>query len=239
MQPEDRAVSNFRHAGWPSAIFSFLIKIIDNRKHGPLELNIFSQPVFEAVTTGGTMSKFTTYTVDNAPDASKKGLAAAKASFGFIPNLQATMAESPELLEGYSALWDLFQKTTLTQHEQQVVYLTSNFENECHYCMAGHTALAKMQKMPPAVIEALRNGGEIPDAKLEALHRFATLVVRNRGWVSDAEVDAFQRAGYSRRNVLEVILGVATKVLSNYTNHIAHTELDSFMHGNEWVKKAA
>lgn len=183
-----------------------------------------------------TMAKFTVYTSDNAPESAKPGLEAAKASFGFIPNLQGTMADSPELLAGYSTLWDLFAKSTLTPNEQQVVYMTSNFENECDYCMAGHTALAKLQKMQPAVIDALRNGTEIPDPKLEALHRFTALVVRNRGWVSDADTDAFLAAGYNRRNVLEVILGVATKVMSNYTNHIAHTELDKFMLGNEWVK---
>ena len=66
------------------------------------------------------------------------------------------MAESPALLAGYSALWDLFSKSTLTPHEQQVVYLTSNFENDCHYCMAGHSTLAKMIKVDPAVIDALR-----------------------------------------------------------------------------------
>lgn len=185
------------------------------------------------------MAKFAAYTENSAPEGSKAGLAGAKAAFGFVPNLQATMAESPELLAGYSALWDLFSKTSLTPHEQQVVYLSSNFENECHYCMAGHTVLARMQKMDPAVIEALRAGRTLPDPRLEALHRFASLVVRNRGWVSDAEVEAFLAAGYTRRNVLEVVLGVATKVMSNYTNHIAHTELDAFMHGAEWTKPAA
>src|SRR5258708_25621035 len=137
------------------------------------------------------MTTFAAYTADNAPEAAKPGLKAAKASFGFIPNLQATMAESPELLAGYSALWDLFAKTTLTPHDQQIVYLTSNFENECHYCMAGHTALAKMQKMDPAVINALRNRTAIPDSKLDALHRFATLAVKNLRWVSDADPEAF------------------------------------------------
>jgi AhpD family alkylhydroperoxidase len=185
------------------------------------------------------MTQFAAYTAETAPEASKPILDGVKGAFGFIPNLQAHMAESPELLAGYSALWDLFSKSTLTPHEQQVVYLTSNFENECHYCMAGHTTLAKMQKMDPAVIEALRAGTALPDAKLEALHRFATLVVGNRGWVSDADVDAFLAAGYTRRNVFEVVLGVATKVMSNYTNHIVHTPLDSFMQGNEWSKPTA
>jgi AhpD family alkylhydroperoxidase len=182
------------------------------------------------------MTRFTAHTIETAPEASKPILEAVKAAFSFVPNLQANMAESPELLAGYSALWDIFSKSSLTAHEQQVVYLTANFENNCHYCMAGHTTLAKMQKMDPAVIEALRNGGSVPDAKLEALHRFTTVVVRDRGFATDADVSAFLAAGYTRRNVLEVILGVATKTMSNYTNHIAHTPLDAFMKGNEWSK---
>jgi len=182
------------------------------------------------------MSTFQAYTIDTAPAASKPTLEAAKRAFGFVPNLQAHMAESPELLAGYTALWDLFAQSTLTPHEQQVVYLTSNFENDCHYCMAGHSTLARMIKMDPAVIEALRPGAPLPDVKLEALHRFTTIVVRERGFVPDAEVEAFLAAGYTRRNVFEVILGVATKVMSNYTNHIVHTPYDAFMKGNEWTK---
>ncbi|AQQ28182.1 MULTISPECIES: carboxymuconolactone decarboxylase family protein [Burkholderia] len=185
------------------------------------------------------MSHFPTYTIDNAPAASKASLEDTKRAFGFVPNLQAHMAESPALLAGYSALWDLFSKSTLTPHEQQVVYLTSNFENDCHYCMAGHSTLAKMIKMDAGVIASLRAGTPLPDAKLEALHRFTTLMVRERGFVPDADVDAFLAAGYTRQNVLEVILGVATKVMSNYTNHIVHTELDGFMAGNEWTKPVA
>ncbi|GBQ93031.1 4-carboxymuconolactone decarboxylase [Acetobacter nitrogenifigens DSM 23921 = NBRC 105050] len=185
------------------------------------------------------MTQFTAYTADTAPDAAKPIFEGVEAAFGFVPNLQSYMAESPELLSGYTALWDLFSKTTLTTHEQQVVYLTANFENECHYCMTGHTTLAMMQKMDSAVIAALRDGTELPDARLEALHHFTSLVVRNRGWVSDDEVDAFIAAGFTRRNVLEVVLGVATKVISNYTNHIVHTPLDAFMKGNEWTRPEA
>lgn len=182
------------------------------------------------------MTQFTSYTTETAPEGARPIFEGVKGAFGFVPNLQSLMAESPELLSGYTALWELFSKTTLSTHEQQVVYLTSNFENECHYCMAGHSTLAKMQKMETAVIEALRAGKPVPDARLEALHHFTTLVVRNRGWVPDADVDAFINAGFTRRNVLEVILGVATKVMSNYTNHIVHTPLDDFMKGNEWTK---
>lgn len=181
---------------------------------------------------------FTRHTADTAPAAAQPILAGVKAAFGFVPNLQATMAESPELLAGYSALWDLFGKTSLTSTEQQIVYMTANFAHECHYCMAGHTTLSKMQKIDEAIITALRAGTAIPDPKLEALHRFATSVVVNRGFVNDAGVQAFLNAGYTRQNVLEVVLGVATKVMSNYNNHLTSTPLDAFMRGNEWTKPA-
>jgi AhpD family alkylhydroperoxidase len=182
------------------------------------------------------MNTFNAYTIDTAPGGSTALLEGTKAAFGFVPHLQSFMAESPELLAGYSALWDLFSKSTLTPHEQQVVYLTANFENDCRYCMAGHSTLAKMIRMDPAVIDALRAGTALPDAKLDALHRFTTIVVRERGFATDADVDAFLAAGYTRRNVFDVILGVATKVMSNYTNHIVHTPYDAFMKGNEWTK---
>ncbi len=112
------------------------------------------------------MSKFTAYTIETAPAASKATLEAVNKGFGFVPNLQAHMAESPELLAAYSTLWDLFSKTTLSTTEQQIVYLTTIFENECHYCMAGHTKLSAMQKIDDAVVQAIRAGNPIADTKL-------------------------------------------------------------------------
>ncbi|MFL6829560.1 MAG: carboxymuconolactone decarboxylase family protein [Sphingomicrobium sp.] len=179
---------------------------------------------------------FTLHTLNTAPQPSRPLLAAVEKQFGFIPNLQRSMAESPELLAVHTFLWEQFSKSTLSASEQQVVFMTAIYENDCHYCMAGHTAMAKMQKLGDATITALRSGTVIPDARLEALHRFTTLVVRNRGFVDDQDVQAFLDAGYTRRNILEVILGVSIKVQSNYFNHIAGTPLDAFMKGNEWVK---
>lgn len=184
------------------------------------------------------MITFTRHTLETAPAAAKPILEGVQKAFGFLPNLQGHMAESPELLAGYSELWELFGKSTLTPEEQQVVYLTCNFENDCHYCMAGHTTLAKMIGMAPTVIQALRDGQALPDGKLEALRSFTSAVIRERGFVPDTGLDAFLAAGYSRRNVLEVVLGVATKTLSNYTNHLVHTQLDPFMKGNEWTRPA-
>jgi alkylhydroperoxidase family enzyme len=83
--------------------------------------------------------------------------------------------------------------------------------------------------MPEAVIAALRNNSTVPDARLEALSTFAKRVVVERGFAGDAAVDAFIAAGFTRENVLEVVTIIATKTISNYTNHLTHTPKESFM----------
>lgn len=182
------------------------------------------------------MSKFTQYTIENAPAGSKAGLEATKKAFTFVPNLQTFMAESPALLNAYSAVWNIFNKqTSFTPIEHQVVLLTVSYENNCHYCMAGHSTLAKMAKMDETTLNALRNGKPIPDAKLQALREFTRKIVVERGFIMDSDVEAFLSAGYSKANVFDVIAGVGLKIMSNYTNHITHTPLDAFMNGNEWT----
>ncbi|MBA4007924.1 MAG: carboxymuconolactone decarboxylase [Erythrobacter sp.] len=172
----------------------------------------------------------------SAPVAASAALAATKKNFGMIPNLERVMASAPPLLAGYSALWDLFELTTLTPVERQVVYLTANYENECDYCVPWHSLLAKQAGMDEQAITALRNGARIDDARLEALRTFARALVVERGNIAQAQLDAFLGAGYTPENALEVVLGLAVKVMSNYTNSIAGTPLDKEVEKLRWRK---
>lgn len=181
------------------------------------------------------MASFTLHTPETAPDAAGAQLAGIEKAWKFIPNLHRTLAESPELLAGYDTLFGLVGKTTLTPAEQQIAFLAVNYENECEYCMAGHSVLAAGAKVPGDVIAALRENAQVEDARIEALRRFVQDVVRSRGKVGDAAVDAFLAAGFTRRNVLEVVLVVATKTISNYTNHLTHTPNDAFMANTAWT----
>ncbi|MEA5597270.1 carboxymuconolactone decarboxylase family protein [Rivularia sp. UHCC 0363] len=180
--------------------------------------------------------EFTIHTLDTAPSESKEALAHAKDTFSFIPNLEGIFAEAPALLKGSMTLWDLFETTSFTPVEQQVIYLTANYENSCNYCMAAHSGLAKMIGMSSENIEALRNGTPMSDEKLQALRQFTQKMVRGRGWVEDSEIEEFMSAGYSKQQVLEVILGIAIKVMHNYTNHIAKTPIDKQFRPNVWLK---
>lgn len=175
----------------------------------------------------------------NAPAASVAILDGVEAAWGFVPNLHRVLANSPAALEAYSTLWGIAEKTSFTPIERNIVYLAIIYENECTYCMAGHTNLSRMAKVDDADITAVRNGAPIADAKLAALRSFAALVTRNRGLVSEADVTAFKAAGYGNEAVLDVLVLAATKLISNYTNHLADTPLDPFMKGAEWEAPGA
>jgi AhpD family alkylhydroperoxidase len=175
------------------------------------------------------MTTFQSYTLDNAPEGSRAKLAEVQKAWGFLPKLHGNLAESPVALEAYDTLFALVSKSTLSPIEQQVAYQAINVFHECEYCTAGHTYLSRMVKMDEQAIAALRNGTPIADTKLQALRLFAECVVRERGFVGDAAVDAFLASGFTKANVLEIVTIAATKTISNYTNHISHTEKEAFM----------
>ena len=180
------------------------------------------------------MSRFPIHTVETAPE-SKVLIEQAQQAFGFLPNLLATMADAPSLLEGYMTLSAIFDKADLSPTERQTVLMVNNRLNGCTYCMSAHTGISKAQGVPDDIIAALRDGSELSDPKLEALRVFAVKINESRGWPSDDDIDALLAAGYSNRTVLEVILGTALKVMSNYTNHIASTPLDQPFASVEWT----
>ena len=180
------------------------------------------------------MTEFHVHSKKTAPEKSVASLEQAEKLFGFVPNLAATMAESPAVLEAYLALGQFFDKSSFSRAERQVALLAVNRYHECRYCMAAHSTVAEMQKVPADVIEAIRDDQPIQDPRLEALRVFATKLVEKRGWVSDEDIGAFLSEGYTKAQVLEVVLGVSYKTLSNYVNHIANPPVDEIFASKAW-----
>ncbi|MEM8813434.1 MAG: carboxymuconolactone decarboxylase family protein [Pseudomonadota bacterium] len=182
---------------------------------------------------------FMIHTIDSASDDTKAMLEHSKQRYKFIPNLHGIMAESPVMLEAYKALGTLYAKTDMTVLERQVVLLAINYENECHYCMAAHSVIAQMEKMPPEILTALRDGKPLSDANLETLRSFAAKMTRTRGWMDETGMQAMLDAGYTKRTIQEVIVAIAYKVVSNYQNHLAETEVDEQFKSQAWSKPGA
>jgi uncharacterized peroxidase-related enzyme len=177
---------------------------------------------------------FPIHTPESAPESSKPWLEQTQRSFGMIPNLEAVMASAPTLLQAYSSLWSLFDETSLSPVERQVVYQTVNFENGCEYCVPWHSLLSEQAGMTDSDIDALRDGRAVTDTRLEALRNFTRTLLLQRGKLAEADLDAFLAAGFQPQQALEVILGIAIKTMSNYTNSIAGTPLDEAVADRRW-----
>ncbi len=164
---------------------------------------------------------------ETAPEASRPLLERIRKSFKFIPNLFGTFANSPVLLEGYLGLESVFDKGSLTGAERQLVLLTASVENDCKYCTAAHSTILKsFLHVPAEVVSAVRSDLPLPDPKSNALVALTREIVANRGHVEAQTIEKFLAAGYRKEQILEVVLGVALKTISNYTNHISPAELD-------------
>ncbi|MDO9335213.1 MAG: carboxymuconolactone decarboxylase family protein [Caulobacter sp.] len=172
------------------------------------------------------MADFPLHSRTTAPDASRRLIDQAQQSVGYVPALVAQMAESPQLLEGYLALSSIFARSSLSPAEQQLVLLAVSVEHDSHYCTPAHAYRARAASLPEADIRSIRDRRPLPDPRLEALRAFTVRMVRERGFLSDAEIAAFVAAGFTRAQALDVVLAVGLKTMSNYVNHLAETPLD-------------
>jgi AhpD family alkylhydroperoxidase len=179
---------------------------------------------------------FPSHDLDTAPEASKPLLEQSQKAFGRLPGLHKVLAESPQAYEGYQVLHKLFTETNFDADELTVVWQAINVENACHYCVPAHTGIAKMMKVSDDITEALRSETALPNPKLEALRTFTVQMVRERGNVTKAQMKAFLDAGYGHRAVLDVILGMAQKTMSNYVNHVSETPVDEVFKPLAWER---
>ncbi len=157
---------------------------------------------------------------------------------GGWPNMYANMINSTGLLETYLHGYNMFRtESGFTPIEQEVVFLTLSYENECNYCMAAHSFIAdKMSKVPLEITDAIRAGQPIADNKLQVLRVFTKQLFTSRGRPNKEEVATFLAVGYDEKKILEIILALAVKTLSNYSNHVFDPEVDDMFKARNWTK---
>ncbi len=183
-----------------------------------------------------TDTLYAVHTLESAPTMAGDALRTLQATVGLIPNLAATMAESPALLNGFLALRELYTKTGLSPGEVQVLSLTAAYENDCAWCVAFHSAAALKEGIGRHVVDALRQGTAPADPRLAALSNFARALVRNRGSVGPEALQAFVAAGYSKQQALDVVMGMAFSLMANYASHLTRPPLDDFLKPFAWTR---
>ena len=175
------------------------------------------------------------HTVSSAPEGAKEALRTLEQDFGFVPNVAGAMAESPTALNAFLSVFHTFHHGTLTGAERQVLLLTNAVTNGCGWAVALHSALALKEGVTSDDVDAIRAGGSPSDAKLAALSRYARTLIEKRGTADERDIAAFVESGFTRDQTLEVIVGIAGSVFTNYTANVARPPLEPQLDGHRWT----
>jgi hypothetical protein len=170
------------------------------------------------------MNTFTIPTAATVSPANQAIFDNLRKGLGMVPNLYATFAHSEHALGNYLTLQN--GKSSLTAKEREVINLVVSQVNECAYCLAAHTVLGGMVGFTPEQIIAIRKGGAAFDGRLDALARLVKSAAENRGHAAPALVDAFFAAGYSEGNLVDVVMVIGDKIITNYLHALTQVPVD-------------
>ena len=180
------------------------------------------------------MSAYRAHTIESAPEKSRPALQGLKQSFGLIPNLAATMAESPVLIGGFVAAFGNFHGGSFSGAQRQTLLLSNAVTNRCAWAVAFHSTLALMEGVDEADVVAIRERRLPADVKLAGLSAMTRALIEKRGHLDDGDLRAFREAGLTHDQVLEVIAGLAVSVMANYAGNITRPALEAPFQAQAW-----
>ena len=160
-----------------------------------------------------------------ADSATSKLLGAVEKKMGAVPNIIATMANSPAVANAYLGFSQSLSTGSLSARLREQIALVVGETNGCGYCVAAHTALGKGAGLSQQETCDARRAVAADDKERAALD-FARKIVVDRGNVSDADVQQLRHVGYTDGEIAEIVANVALNIFTNYFNHVAGTEVD-------------
>ena len=170
------------------------------------------------------MKTITVPTAATVSPANQAIFAQLKQGLGMVPNLYATLAYSEHGLGNYLALQN--GKSSLSAKEREVINLVVSQVNECAYCLAAHTALGGMVGFTPEQIIEIRKGGASFDVKLDALAKLVKSAAKNHGHATPELIDAFFAAGYNAGNLVDAVIVIGDKIITNYLHALTKVAID-------------
>jgi AhpD family alkylhydroperoxidase len=180
------------------------------------------------------MPNYPIHTIASAPEKSKSALEWLQQAFGVLPNLPATIANSPKLINSLVGEFQQVHSPGFTEAENQIVLLTDAVTNSCKYAVAFHTALALQQGISSEETDAIRERRLPADKQFAALSSLAKTLIEKRGHLSEQELDSFLAAGFTKEQVFEVIAMVSASTITNYVGTIANPTLDEPFRPYAW-----
>ena len=180
------------------------------------------------------MSRFPVHTIESAPEQSRPALDGLLQNLGRIPNLAATMAGTPPLVNSFVATFANFHGGTFDNADKQVLLLTNAVTNRCAWAVAFHSTLALGEGVSEDDVQSIRNGATPSTPRFAALSTLTRTMIEQRGHLDDENLDQFTAAGFNDGHVLEVVAGVAVSTIANYTGNITRPPLEQVFQAQAW-----
>ncbi|WP_109488498.1 carboxymuconolactone decarboxylase family protein [Occallatibacter savannae] len=180
------------------------------------------------------MAHYPVHTIASAPQDSRPALEQLQKAFGVLPNIAATIANSPKLINSLVGVFQQVHTSSLTEQEIQIVLLTDAVTNSSTYAVAFHTALALQQGVRQEDLDAIRERRPPENQRFAALSALAEALIEKRGHLNEQEFEAFLAAGFTREQVLEVVAIVAASTITNYAATIADPPLETAFQQYAW-----
>jgi uncharacterized peroxidase-related enzyme len=163
-------------------------------------------------------------TLEEVSEKNKGILTAIKNQVGFVPNIYATYAYSENALERYTTFAN--GKTTFNNKEKEVINLVVSQVNGCEYCQAAHTAIGKMNGFTDEQVISLRKGEAPFNEKIDALVKTAKAITLKKGRIEDEVLEIFFDAGYTKENLVDLIVAIGEKTTTNLLHNVTGIEID-------------
>jgi len=180
------------------------------------------------------MSTFPVHTIESAPEKSRAALRTIEQAFGLVPNLAATMAESPPLVNAFLGVFTQIHGGSFTAGERQILLLSNAVANASPWAVAFHSTLALKEGVAPGDVEAVREGRLPMTPRLAALSALTRALIEKRAHLDVRDLASFADAGFREVQVLEVIATLAASVMANYTGNIAHPPVEAQFQPQTW-----
>tara|TARA_R110002094_G_scaffold10818_4_gene20795 strand:+ start:846 stop:1421 length:576 start_codon:yes stop_codon:yes gene_type:complete len=180
------------------------------------------------------MTGFKIETSTTAPARSRDILDAIAAGLGFVPNVYGLFAGAPNAINALAGINTCFDATSFAPGEREIIALTTSVYNQCPYCVAGHSTFALAHGVDADTVEAVRSGDLSKDPRLQVIGQMTLSILEKKGALGPSDIRSFLNAGFQSEQILELLIGIAGKTMTNFASKIARIPLDDAFAAQAW-----
>jgi uncharacterized peroxidase-related enzyme len=166
-------------------------------------------------------SNFISYDVGNAKQESKPLLQSLQDAFGFIPDVFAKMAESPAALKSYLDTNSNLAASQFDDQQKNMIMLAVSVINQCKFCTAAHRMMSIQCGVDASVVNSVLQRDFSSAKGFSTILLAVSDLMESRGALTDEQLSRHMELGMSQQGLIELILIISLKTLSNYTNKLA------------------